>query len=391
MARTHTTREQIAFYLLLAALAALALWLVHSYLGAIIFSLAAVIILKPVYDRLLELVGGRSWLAVTLALLICLILLIIPLIFATLVVLGQLRELVTPLQEQGSVAQIVERVNRVVEEITGGRYDLGPEIATQIGQSVVGIATWAAAEALNIATTLPDLFTRLLVFLGIVGTLLPSYERAIARLKRLSPLEDEVDTLFLHKIKLMVWSMFIGIFVIAVVQGLVTGMFLWLAGVSYVPLWTLLAVVASVFPLGASLIAIPIGIFLLVTGKYAGALIVLGGYLLVVSNLDSLIRPRLVAKDAYLNFALLLLSAVGGLELFGFFGVVYGPVLMILFLTAIDVYETYYATPAAPKMIADESTAAAHESPVLTPQPHESSPAGRAHDSRTTESSHRDA
>ena len=50
-----------------------------------------------------------------------------------------------------------------------------------------------------------------------------------------------------------------------------------------------------------------------------------------------------MSKEAYLSFALVLLSALGGYELFGFFGVVYGPVLMILFLTVLEVYETYYA------------------------------------------------
>src|SRR5215211_4407062 len=137
--------------------------------------------------------------------------------------------------------------------------------------------------------------------------------------------------------------MFLGIFVIAVAQGLVTGLLFWIAGVPYSPLLTLVAVVASMFPLGASLVALPVGIFLLIVGNYVGGVVVLAGYFLIVSNIDNLLRPRLVSKEAYLSFALVLLSALGGYELFGFFGVVYGPVLMILFLTVLEVYETYYA------------------------------------------------
>ncbi len=81
----------------------------------------------------------------------------------------------------------------------------------------------------------------------------------------------------------------------------------------------------------------------LIVGNYFGGVLVLLGYFLIVSNIDNLLRPRLVSKEAYLSFALVLLSALGGYELFGFFGVVYGPVLMILFLTVLEVYETYYA------------------------------------------------
>jgi predicted PurR-regulated permease PerM len=142
--------------------------------------------------------------------------------------------------------------------------------------------------------------------------------------------------------------MFVGIFIIAVLQGLLMGVLYWMGKVPYLPLWTLLSLVAAMLPLGASLVAIPIGILQLVAGNYTSAIIVLGGYLLLVSNIDNLVRPKLVSKEAYMNFALLMLSALGGYELFGFFGVIYGPVLMILFLTTVDVYLAYYAESNSP-------------------------------------------
>jgi predicted PurR-regulated permease PerM len=147
----------------------------------------------------------------------------------------------------------------------------------------------------------------------------------------------------------MVWSMFIGIVVIAVVQGLITGLFFWFSGVSYTPLWTLIAIIASTLPLGASLIAIPVAIFQLIMGNYVGALIVLGGYILVVTNIDNILRPKLVSKEAYLDAALVLVAALGGYDLFGFFGVIYGPVLMVLVMTTIEVYGKYYASQ--PKLV----------------------------------------
>jgi predicted PurR-regulated permease PerM len=221
-----------------------------------------------------------------------------------------------------------------------------------------------------LGASIPDLISRFFIFLGIVGTLLPNYHGFVRRLKRLSPLDDRVDNLFLHRIKLTVWSMFLGIFVIAVAQGLVTGLLFWLVGVPYSPLLTLVAVVASMFPLGASLVAIPVGIGLAIVGNYAGAAIVLLGYFLLVSNIDSFLRPRLVSKEAYLNFALVLLSALGGYELFGFFGVVYGPVLMILFLTVLEVYETYYSDdPPAPAEAVPEPPLEAAPGPVPDPAP----------------------
>jgi predicted PurR-regulated permease PerM len=66
----------------------------------------------------------------------------------------------------------------------------------------------------------------------------------------------------------------------------------------------------------------------------------------------------LVSKEAYLNFVLVLLAALGGYAWFGFFGVVYGPVLMVLLTTTIDVYETYY-------LRADESATLSEDTPIV--------------------------
>ena len=78
-------------------------------------------------------------------------------------------------------------------------------------------------------------------------------------------------------------------------------------------------------PLGAGIVAIPVGLVLLALGQYWQAGLVIGGYLIVVNQIDNVLRPMLVSKEAYLNPALLLLSAFGGLNLFGLLGVIYGP------------------------------------------------------------------
>ena len=60
--------------------------------------------------------------------------------------------------------------------------------------------------------------------------------------------------------------------------------------------------------------------------------------MLVVSNIDAVLRPKLVPKEAQLSSALVLLSLFGGVKLFGFLGVIYGPVVMIFLLTTVEVY-----------------------------------------------------
>ena len=113
--------------------------------------------------------------------------------------------------------------------------ELNLPFTDQIQSWLIGAASQAASAmaqfALGLGASIPDLISRFFIFLGIVGTLLPNYHPFVQRLRRLSPLDDQVDNIFLHRIKLKVRSMFLVIFVIAVAQGLVTGLLFWIAGV----------------------------------------------------------------------------------------------------------------------------------------------------------------
>jgi hypothetical protein len=98
----------------------------------------------------------------------------------------------------------------------------------------------------------------------------------------------------------------------------------------------------SLVPLiGVSLIAWPVGIILILTGQVWQGIFVIAAFLLIVANLDTVLRPYLIPKGAQLNPALIILSVFGGLSLMGIIGAIYGPVIMILLVTSIDVYTKY--------------------------------------------------
>jgi predicted membrane protein len=88
-------------------------------------------------------------------------------------------------------------------------------------------------------------------------------------------------------------------------------------------------------------VAWPIGIVLLLSGNTWQGLFVIGAFILIVANIDTALRPVLVPKDAYLNPALLILGVFGGLSLMGLIGALYGPVILILLVTSIEVYSKY--------------------------------------------------
>jgi predicted PurR-regulated permease PerM len=67
----------------------------------------------------------------------------------------------------------------------------------------------------------------------------------------------------------------------------------------------------------------------------------------IVTNIDNVLRPKLVPKDAKLNGALTILSVFAGIKVFGFLGIVVGPIIMILITTTVNVYVQVFDKKAA--------------------------------------------
>jgi predicted PurR-regulated permease PerM len=170
-----------------------------------------------------------------------------------------------------------------------------------------------------------------------------------------------VSALYLHRANVMVVSVVKGVFLLAILQGLIMGVFYRLANVPFAMFWTLLSMAFAILPVvGISFIVLPMALLALLTGNPASAFWILLGFYVFVNPLDIILRPRLVSKEAYLNFTLMLLALFGGIQLAGLLGMIYGPVIMILFLTSLDIYTQYYSsrdeTPAAVETVEAETT-----------------------------------
>ncbi len=170
-------------------------------------------------------------------------------------------------------------------------------------------------------------------------------------IKKLSPFDDSINDLYLARAAAMTTAMVKGQFIIATIQGILSAFSLWLIGVEYFWFFATILTFLSFIPLGAGIITIPIGIVVALTGNFAQGLFVIFYHILVVSNVDNLLRPKLVPKAARMSSALLLLAVFSGLAVFGATGVVYGPVIMILLISALEIYAQYNQGRDRPKLL----------------------------------------
>lgn len=185
--------------------------------------------------------------------------------------------------------------------------------------------------------------TAAIIFLYVFVALLVNREKVRTLIGQLNPLGDEVTDLYLKKAGAMVRGTVSGQFVIALCQGVAGAASIYVAGFHHgFFIFAILLTALSIIPLGGGIVTIPFGIGMIFYGNIAGGAFVVLWHLVVVTNIDNFLRPILVPRDARLNPALMLLSVFAGIAMFGPWGIVIGPVLMILIVTTVDVYLAVY-------------------------------------------------
>jgi predicted PurR-regulated permease PerM len=185
--------------------------------------------------------------------------------------------------------------------------------------------------------------TSAIIFLYVFVALLTNHEKLLTMIRQLNPLGEDVTDLYLRKMGSMVRGTVIGQFVIALCQGVAGAASVYIAGFHHgFFIFAILLTALSIIPLGGGIVTIPFGIGMIFYGNIIGGVFVIAWHLIVVTNLDNFLRPILVPRDARLNPALMLLAVFAGIAMFGPWGIVIGPVLMIVIVTTIDVYLAVY-------------------------------------------------
>lgn len=141
----------------------------------------------------------------------------------------------------------------------------------------------------------------------------------------------------------MVRSNAIGIPLLAVIQGVISLGGYWLCDAPNPYLTALLTAFASIIPLvGTALIWVPVSVYFLIMGEWVNALILLGYGGIIISQCDNLIRFILQKKMANIHPLITIFGVVAGLPIFGFMGIIFGPLLVSLFLLFLDMFRKEY-------------------------------------------------
>ena len=326
-----------------------AAYFLRNYFVLIVVAAVGAYLFTPLFNRFGRRLG--SGLAATCTLLSALLVVIVPVGLLVVLAIVQISRMVTHvadwaqrtnLSDLGSTT--LQAVNQLLARVPFLHVTVTAESLRKTMATVAQKAgEWTLHFLQDTAGSLFGAVTSAIIFLYVFVALLTNREKLLTLIRQLNPLGDEVTDLYLRKMGSMVRGTVNGQFVIALCQGVAGAASVYVAGFHHgFFIFAILLTALSIIPLGGGIVTIPFGIGMIFSGNIIGGVFVVAWHLLVVTNLDNFLRPILVPRDARLNPALMLLAVFAGIAMFGPWGIVIGPVLMIVIVTTIDVYLAVY-------------------------------------------------
>ncbi|MFO0723920.1 MAG: AI-2E family transporter [Myxococcota bacterium] len=339
------------FFTLLIALFAGVLYLFSSYFSDGLVALLMAGLFAPVSRRLTVLFRGKRWIGALATCALTAVLVIGPIVFLAVSLSAEASDWIETAQASVTMEKVetylasdsyIPRKIRDVATTFGFEPTLKAQkkTITSAISSLVG-ALYGQANQL-LANFLRFLF-HLLIMLLTLFYLLVDGERFRAFMFKLSPLPDDEDAMLLQKFQTVGRAIVVGNGVSSVVQGLLGGLAMAIAGLPSAVLWgTVMGIVAFLPMVGISVVSIPAALYLAIEGEYTKAILFFGFCTGQGLFFDNVIKTKLIGSQMKMHDLVILLSVIGGIGTFGLLGILYGPLLVALFLVFVDLYEDRY-------------------------------------------------
>lgn len=322
--------------------------LLAPFSAALIWAGIIALALHPLYRRAVTLLRNREGLAAVAMTIAVLIVVIGPTIALLTALVSQsvgLYEGATESIKSGAALELWNRLASLVSEKVHALpfledMDVRGMAINSLSQFSSGLASQVGAVLRNTLLLLVNLVIMLIVlfFFFLNGE---RYYRAAMDLLPFTAEQKRSITRSFHDTFLAVIN---GVFLIALGQGIVTGIGFALFSVPFPVFWGFLAAVLALLPIGgAALVWLPGAVYVLLTGSTVKAVLLALWGTLLVSLPDNFLKPLLIGRKAKLPTLFLFLGILGGLQVYGFLGILFGPLIVTLLTVFIQIYREEYA------------------------------------------------
>ncbi|HWV37036.1 MAG TPA: AI-2E family transporter [Vulgatibacter sp.] len=319
---------------------------VWPFLIPVLIGAFVVVLFDAPHEALVRKLHGRRGLAALLSTVAVFLLILVPTAAVVFILVEQAVELVGNLAEYlgpgGFSAllggQIPEPLRPLVDRLEG--LGIGAELQTALSS----LGKYLAGLVGGILSTATAVFINgFLVVVSIYYFFLDG-RRLLRELSRATPMDVRYEAEFFREFRDVAQTMIFVNVVTALVQGVLGGIGFVVVKLPSPLVWAVLMAFLSLVPiLGTGLVWAPAAVILLLSGRIVAGLFLLAWGFLVVGTVDNLLRPFLAKGRIRLHPLLVFVTIFGGLAVFGFVGVVIGPLIGSLFTAMVRIWKRDFA------------------------------------------------
>lgn len=341
----------ISFLALLVLSLVLVVKIFWSLVTPIIFALVLLSIFHPLYRWLLRLCRGRKLFASTLAILTIFILVFLPFGFFVSRLSGQAFEYYTQLNSSELFRQLSSGFS-IEHPWIRALHDFGLSFGINIStQTLVeqikeliremGIVFYGALGQIA-SNSLTILLDTLLTFVILFALFVRGGDLKVY-LMQLAPLPQDEQERLIQQFSEISRAVFLGNGVIVVLEGVFGGVGFWLFDLGPGTFWGVLIGLAAFIPaVGAWIILLPATLVLLNQTDSSTALLFFAYNAIGFSILELYVKTKFIGGRGKLHTVLVLLSIIGGVQVYGAFGIFYGPMVLTMCLSLAEIYKEHY-------------------------------------------------
>ncbi len=211
------------------------------------------------------------------------------------------------------------------------------EMAEDVKAMLSSLVTALVSGSIGVAGSTVNLFFQIFLVVFMSG-LTVVYAPTLYKLTcQITTLPGESVVRFTKAFNSAVRSIFLGIFFVALVQGLLTGMGLFIFGAKDAAFLTLVATFCGVIPIfGTALVWIPTATMMWVHGYMGSAIGLVAWGMIVVAGSDNFLRPYCLKTGIETSIIVLFLAIISSVIAFGPIGIILGPVLVSFGIQAVQ-------------------------------------------------------
>lgn len=326
----------ISFFALLLLVLGIvvAMWL--PFFQLLCMAVILTILFLPIHRKILEKIEGPNLAAFT-SVVLMMIIVIIPLTLLSTVLFKE----VTGLYKSFKGGEIVISKQDIIHNLPVSIQPFAEKVGNDINQALSRVTSNTFETVTGILSNVAGFIVAFFLLLFAVFFLLRDGSGMKKIFIDIFPLSDAYENKLFAEVERSINGVVKGSLLLALSQGAVGTIGYFIFGVPQPLLWGVFTVLAALVPtIGTSLAVIPAVVYLFLTGHTGAAIGMAIWGATAVGLIDNIIGPKIIGSTTKLHPVLVLFSILGGVQLFGFLGVLLGPIIMAVLVALVNMYRT---------------------------------------------------